>query len=574
MQVALYARVSTVTQSQDETITSQVQTLKRYIHQQGWSLLPAHEFLDDGVSGARLDRPALDRLRDCAQRGEVDAVVVLSPDRLARNYAHQWLLVEEFAKWQTRWIFLQNPFGDTPQGKLLTQLQGMMAEYERTQILDRTRRGRLEKARRGEYLPWAYRCYGYRYLPKRHGCPPQVVIDPTQAAVIQQMYRALIEEQLSSRQITKRLNTAQIPPPGGKSPVWQPATVTRILTNPVYAGQARYNYRQPSPSLVPQPGARVQPAAKTRRGYRPASEWIWSEAPAIIAPEWFEKAQTQLRQNAQTSCRRYQPISHRYLLRTLVRCGDCGLTHASQRQRSGGGRYEYLYYACSGHNPLTRGRPAPCPSRRVRADRLDTVVWQSLCTILRTPTAIPQLHALWGHAQDQNLETLTTHSAHLLQRQQRIERQLQRLLDAYQAEAITLSELKVRQEKLRAEEAHLKAEIEQLTHTRERTIQWQQVHANAEHFCRLLGENLERLTFEDRQAVTRCLIRKVVVTGEQVDIYYAFPFEFPPQVWQGTPHQPEGAAGQFYCLRLSHRDRQRSTQEHLPDRALAPPQRL
>jgi hypothetical protein len=129
----------------------------------------------------------------------------------------------------------------------------MMAEYERTQIVERTRRGRLEKARRGEYLPWAYRCYRYRYPPKRYGCLPQVVIDPTQAAVIEQMDRALIEEQLSSRQITKRLNAAQIPPPGGKSPVWQPATVTRILTNRVYAGQARYNYRQPAQLFSPPP---------------------------------------------------------------------------------------------------------------------------------------------------------------------------------------------------------------------------------------------------------------------------------------------------------------------------------
>ena len=102
-------------------------------------------------------------------------MVVLSPDRLARNYAHQWLLVEEFEKLNTQWIFLQNPFGDTPQGKLLTQRQGMIAEYERAQITERTRRGRLEKARRGEFIPWAYRCYGYRYLPKRHGSPPQVV---------------------------------------------------------------------------------------------------------------------------------------------------------------------------------------------------------------------------------------------------------------------------------------------------------------------------------------------------------------------------------------------------------------
>jgi site-specific DNA recombinase len=128
MQVALYARVSTTHQQQEDTIASQVRLLKEYIHEQHWHLLPHHEFLDEGISGTRLDRPALDRLRDSAQRGEFDAVVVVSPDRLARNYAHQWLLIEEFEKQHTPLIFLQNPFGDTPQGKLLTQLQGMIAE--------------------------------------------------------------------------------------------------------------------------------------------------------------------------------------------------------------------------------------------------------------------------------------------------------------------------------------------------------------------------------------------------------------------------------------------------------------
>jgi DNA invertase Pin-like site-specific DNA recombinase len=170
MQVAFYARVSTSHQQHEGTIESQRRLLKQHIQHQGWSLLPEHEYIDDGISGARLDRPALDRLRDAARRGELDAVVILSPDRLARNYAHQWLLIEEFEKVNTPLIFLQNPFGDSPQGKLLTQMQGMIAEYERAQIAERTRRGRLEKARHGEFIPWAYSCYGYRYLPKRHGC--------------------------------------------------------------------------------------------------------------------------------------------------------------------------------------------------------------------------------------------------------------------------------------------------------------------------------------------------------------------------------------------------------------------
>jgi site-specific DNA recombinase len=231
MQVALYARVSTPTQQQEGTIASQLQSLHLYIRQQGWSLLPTHEYIDEGISGARLDRPALDRLRDCAQRGEFDAVVVLSPDRLARNYAHQWLLVEEFEKLHVQWVFLQNPFGDSPQGKLLTQMQGMRAEYERAQIHERTRRGRVEKARRGEFIPWAFHCYGYRYLPKRHGYAPQVTINPQEAEVVRQLYRGLVEEQLSGRQLTKRLTETPTPTPSRKNQVWHPGTVHNMLTN-------------------------------------------------------------------------------------------------------------------------------------------------------------------------------------------------------------------------------------------------------------------------------------------------------------------------------------------------------
>src|SRR5262249_32025309 len=110
MEVALYARVSTLNQQHEGTIASQVHSLHLYIQHQGWSLPPTHEYVDEGVRGARLDRPALDRLRDCVQRGEFDAVVGLSPDRLARNYAHQWLLREGFEKLQGQGIFLQNPF--------------------------------------------------------------------------------------------------------------------------------------------------------------------------------------------------------------------------------------------------------------------------------------------------------------------------------------------------------------------------------------------------------------------------------------------------------------------------------
>jgi site-specific DNA recombinase len=217
--------------------------------------------------------------------------VALSPDRLARDYAHQWFLIEALTKLHIHMICLHNPFGDTPQGTRLTQMQGMIAAYARAQILERTRRGRLEKARRGEFMPWAHRCYGYRYLPKRHGCAPQVVIEPVEADVVRRIYCLLVEQHLSCRQMTKRLNASHTPTPSGRNQVWHPATVRTLLTNRVYAGQARDNDRQ---LVVPRYRKTAEGplhSLKTGRRYRPETEWVWSDAPAMISDAWFAKAQ-------------------------------------------------------------------------------------------------------------------------------------------------------------------------------------------------------------------------------------------------------------------------------------------
>jgi site-specific DNA recombinase len=552
MQVAYYARVSTHQQQQEGTIESQRRSLKHSIQHHGWFLLPEHEYIDDGISGARLDRPALDRLRDAARRGEFDAVVILSPDRLARNYAHQWLLIEEFEKLHTQVIFLHNPFGDTPQGKLLTQMQGMIAEYERAQITERTRRGRLEKARRGEFMPWAYCCYGYRYLPRRHGGTPQVMIEPLEAEVVRTIYRVLVEEQLSCRQITKRLNAAKTPTPTGKNQVWQTATVRNILTNRTYAGQARYNYRRPVIPRYRKTEEHQLRSLKTGRSYRAESEWIWSEAPAIITRELFEKAQWQLQRNAEAAQKRYQPASGRYLLRTLVKCGACGLGMVGMRQLSTCKKYHYLYYQCTGHAPLTVGRTTRCSAKLVRAERLDTVVWNALSQLLRNPSMIPHLHQTWVEAKQQDLSGLEAQQAQLVQRRQRLERQDQRLLDAYQAEIMTLHELQPRRQKLTAALQQIEQESQQLAQTRQQSVHWQQVIDNAATFRQLLGDNLAQLSFEEQQAITRCLISKVVVTGEEVDIHFILPFDSTPQVAQRLPTEPEGTPGHFYRLRLAH----------------------
>jgi site-specific DNA recombinase len=277
-----------------------------------------------------------------------------------------------------------------------------------------------------------------------------------------------------------------------------------------------------------------------------------SEAPAIITPEVFDKAQLQLARNAERARKMYQPTSRRYLLRTLVKCGECGLGLVAIRQLSKCQKYEYLYYECKGHQPLNCGRTTKCRSRNVRADRLDGVVWQELSQLLHQPEVLPQLHLTWAEAKQQNLSSLEAQQSQLLQRRQRIERQDQRLLDAYQSEAINLAELQARRQKLAAELQQLEQELRRLASARQQTNHWRQVIDNAETFRKLLGDNLERLSFQERQAVTQCLINKVIVTGEEVDIHFVLPFESPPQAVAQQSKEPEGTLGHFYRLRLAH----------------------
>jgi hypothetical protein len=224
------------------------------------------------------------------------------------------------------------------------------------------------------------------------------------------------------------------------------------------------------------------------------------------------------------------------------------------RQLSVCKKYAYLYYECKGHSPLSVGRTTKCHAKLVRADRLDTLVWHALEHLLHQPSVLPQLHQTWAEAKQHNLSGLEAQQAQLLQRRQRIERQDQRLLDAYQAEILNLHELQTRRQKLAAELHQIAQESRQLAHTRQQSIHWQQVIDNTETFRQLLGENLAQLSFEERQAIAQCLISQVIVTGEAVDIHFVLPFASTPQAARRLPKEPEGTPGHFYRLRLAHFD--------------------
>ena len=406
----------------------------------------------------------------------------------------------------------------------------------------------MHKARKAEFLPWAYRAYGYRYIPKYTGLPPRVEIHPEQAEVVRDMFRWLIQEQLTTRQIVKRLNALKIPTRTGQNAVWHVASVRCMLSNPIYTGQGYYNRTK---SGVPRKETRrkFHPRADNyAREPRPPEEWVPITAPALINVETFAKAQEQLKQNQAKARRAYQPTSQRYLLRTLVRCGQCQLHMQAARQLSVCKRYEYLYYCCAGKDPVTVGRVERCASRRVRADRLDALVWTLVRELLQDPHVILQEYALWQHVQhgqqgqfQDQLDRIDVQSQHL-------ERQLQRLIDAYQHELITLQDLSTRREQITQRLKGFAQERKNVEQQRDTTIKWEHIADNIGQFRALLGRNVDQLSFEDRQTVVQLLVEKVVVHPDgAVEVHHVLPFEEPPVV---ADQEKKGTPGEFYVLRL------------------------
>ncbi len=250
MKVAISVRVSTQRQALTQTIEQQIQILSEYSHAQQWPWQEEFIFRDDGYSGASLRRPGLDRLRDQVRCAAFDRVIITAPDRLARNYVHQMLLVEEFERGGCQVEFADRPISQDPHDQLLLQIRGAVAEYERSLIAERMRRGRRQKYQAGRLLPWTRPPYGYRVDPTRPRDPAGVRLEPTEVAVVADLFASYLEEGQSLKRVTTHLIELRIPTPSGRTR-WNQATVRGILTNPVYTGTVYLGRSRPTPAHCP-----------------------------------------------------------------------------------------------------------------------------------------------------------------------------------------------------------------------------------------------------------------------------------------------------------------------------------
>jgi site-specific DNA recombinase len=306
MRAAIYARVSSAAQTSRGTIDSQIAVLEAKVAEIGDELLA--RFVDDGHSGTRLDRPGLDALRDQAQAGLFERVWVLTPDRLARNFAYQMLVLDELARFGVQVCFTDAPpLDDDPQARLLVQVQGVIAEYEKAKMAERQRRGKLFKVRAGEAI-FTKVPYGYRRVPRSESGPARYEIHEPEAAIVRRSFDDYVAGGHSIRQIAKRLYADGIPSPTGRD-VWASSTLGPMLRNTSYMGKAYWYRHHNVPSTRPT-------GPPTRQVRRPEEEWIEVPVPAIIRADTFDAAQRIAGHNRAFSARRAP--ADRWLLRGLV----------------------------------------------------------------------------------------------------------------------------------------------------------------------------------------------------------------------------------------------------------------
>ena len=521
MRAAAYVRVSTSRQVKLQTIEQQLEIVQRHAREQGWELPEDNIFRDDGYSGTTLKRPALDALRDKARLRELEVVVVLSPDRLARNYVHQMVLIEEFEKGGCRVEFVERPMSSEPDDQLLLQIRGAVAEYERTLLSERMRRGRLAKYKAGLLLPWTHTPYGYRVDPDRPRDPAGVRPDEPKAAVVAEIFAMYLEQGASLFGLSRHLEAQGIPAPrGGK--VWSVATLRGILTNPVYAGRIYAERTRYRPARIRRSATRPIGHPHDSAVPLPPEEWIpVASVPAVVSQEQFDLVTEKLSKNK--SFARRNNKTHEYLLRALVSCGTCMLCSVARTQTGKNVKQRQRYYVCSGKFKQARSYlQEKCPSRYAPADQLDEVVWKDLCEVLSHPESIADALQR-AHGGQWLSQELKVRQENLHQGRVALEHQLERLTEAYLGEVIPLAEYQRRRQDLEGRDAALATQERQLQAQSHQHMRLAGIVGSVEDFCERVRSGLAEATFEQRRKLVELLIDRVIVTDEEVEIRYVIP---------------------------------------------------
>lgn len=444
-------------------------------------------FSDPGLSGATLDRPGLQAALRELRRGRAELFVCLDPDRLSRSLAHQLLLTEEIERAGARLEFVNFEWKDSPEGRLFYSLRGAISEYEREKIRERNLRGRWARARAGKVPGWSS-CYGYDYDP----ASGTLAVNEAEAEVVRMVYRWFLEEDVGYAALASRLNSLGIPGKRKRSVWWREHHVYQMLGLEIYTG-VLWVRRYQGP----------------RRQQRPREEWIAVPVPPIVDLETWQAVQ---RKRAERS-RLRRGWRNRYLLTGIAVCAVCGGPMGGSRLRKG-----WRYYRCMRATlqmpphrrcPLWSGKRGGGQGKFVRADPVEELVWAAVCSWIENPEELAR--ALRETLPEDDRRRAEEELRILEARAAALSRGRTAVLDLVRSGAVGPEEA---EEELR----RTRLEMEQIRRRREELSSllssYELAREEAEELLRLrreLGGILQTLPFEDRTAIIRLLVSKVVL---------------------------------------------------------------
>jgi site-specific DNA recombinase len=531
---AIYARVSSEQQREEKTITSQTAALIEFARSHDLEVPAEWVFEDEGYSGATLERPGLERVRDLAAEGQIQVVLAYSPDRLSRKYAYQILLLEEFARQGVETLFVKAPQGDSAEDQLLVQFQGMIAEYERAQILERSRRGKRHRAQAGEVSVMGGAPYGYRYIRKTSDTPAAYMVEESEARVVQWVYEMYTVEGLSIAEITRRLNAEGIPT-RNRNARWERSVVWAMLRNPAYRGAACFGKTRISTRtrvMRHQRRCGMTTPCATAGHERPREEWIEIPVPALVTEETFARAQELLQENRIRSRRRTIAPS---VVQGLVSCAKCGYAFARTSAQTSARKIHY--YKCIGSDSWRKLGGPVCDNRQyVRQELLDQIVWSEVVRLLQDPALIQQ-------ELDRRLAAART-SDPTKKREQSLQRELthlgkgiERLLSAYQEGLVSIEQLRERMPMLHQRQRAVRTELQAIADQTADRAAFLRLAETLTSFLARLRSAADTLSITERQRIVRLVVKEVLIEDDTITIRHSIPIPSSPTHNDGAPSQ-------------------------------------
>jgi site-specific DNA recombinase len=520
--VALYARVSSDQQAHTQTIDSQVDALRARVTADDCVVLPECEFLDEGYSGATLIRPGLERLRDLCGSGGVERLYVHSPDRLARKYAYQVLLIDEFQRLGIEVVFLNRALSRSPEDELLLQVQGMVAEYERAKILERSRRGKRHAAHVGNVTVMSGAPYGYRYMNKHQGGDSaRYDIIEEEARVVRQIFAWIGQDRLSIGEVCRRLQRAEERTRTGRTQ-WDRSVVWGILKNPAYKGTAAYGKTRTGPlrpRLRAQRHRPLQPRNAVSSYDMPRAEWVFIPVPALIEEALYDAVQEQLAENRRRA--RQSQRGARYLLQGLLVCKVCGyayygkpLSPSARKHRPRG----YAYYRCVGTDSYRFGGHRVCANTQIRTDLVELAVWHEVCQLLNEPQRLEREYSRRNQARPRGAKWETPES--LRAQLNKLQRGVARLIDGYAEGLIEKGEFEPRIKRIKHRVTVLEDQLQQWADEAVQQRELKLLIGHLEEFVTKVQRNLASADWTMKREIIRALVRRVEIDKQEVTVVF------------------------------------------------------